>query len=152
MSFRFSDSKLKTENLKPIMFSQYAALGEYVDISQNDPPRLVRNPVRLLGPPIVDPNTINPDPEAGLYDTTIVTNVTAADTRNAQELQQRIKAQGGAIRTDANSSDYIVAANNRLKFSITPVANGKFLIRESNYFWLVVGAAALVGLAVIAKK
>lgn len=134
------------------MFAQYSAFGEFVDISQNDPPRLVRNPIRLLGPPIVAPNVISPDPESGLYDTTIVTTTTAADTRNAQELQSRIKANGGVVRANANSSDYIVAVNNRLKFSVTRAADGSFEIRESSYFWLVVGATALVGLAVIAKK
>lgn len=80
------------------------------------------------------------------------TTTTAADTRNAGELQARIKAAGGALRTNANSSDYIVAVNNRLKFSVTQLSNGQYEIRETQYYWLLIGAAALVGLAVVAKN
>lgn len=125
----------------------------YIPI-EYDPPMLRYGPP---GPQTIErplPNVTADTVSANdvLYDTTVTTTTTAADTRNAQELQGRIKAGGGVVKTNANSSDYIVAVNNRLKFSVTRAVDGSYEIRESNYFWLVVGAAALVGLAVIAKK
>lgn len=81
----------------------------------------------------------------------ITTTTTAANTRNAEELSARIKASGGVVKTNANSSDYIVAVNNRLKFSVTQEPDGSYQIRESSYFWLAIGAVALVGLVVVKK-
>src|SRR5258705_10246998 len=49
----------------------------------------------------------------------IRTTSTAKDARNVQELQSRIKAAGGVLTTSGESSDYLVAVNNKLKFSVT---------------------------------
>ena len=92
---------------------------------------------------------------AGAPDTSsgdvIKTTTTAADTRNVQELQARIRQAGGVLKANANSSDYIVAINNRLKFSVVRVGD-QFEIRESNNFYYLVGAAVLVGVLVLAKR
>ncbi len=82
----------------------------------------------------------------------ITTATTAADVRNAQELQRRIKAGGGVVVANPNSSDYIVAVNNRLKFSVTRNAGGQFEIRESQNFIYLIAAAVIVGALVLLKK
>lgn len=111
----------------------------------NDPPTLRRNP-------------LPPQPDDDLYSgsETVPGNVpgetTAADVRNVAELQARIKAAGGALRTNPNSSDYLVAVNNQLRFSVARQADGSFLITEFSWYWLAIWAAALIGLAVIAKR
>jgi hypothetical protein len=76
----------------------------------------------------------------------------AADSRNVQELQARIKAAGGVLITNLNQSDYIVAINNRLKFSVTRNAAGQFEIRESSNYMYLIGAAVVIGVLLLAKK
>lgn len=82
----------------------------------------------------------------------ITSTTTAADTRNVQELQNRIAKAGGVLTANANSSDYIVAINNRLRFSVTRTANGQFEIRNSQNYLLVIGLAVVVGVLVLARK
>jgi hypothetical protein len=96
------------------------------------------------------------DPNAGVPpDTTleiIKSGATAADARNVQELQRRIQSVGGALTANPNSTDYIVAVNNRLKFSVTQLANGQFVIRESSNFALLIGLAAIAGVVVLSRR
>ena len=82
----------------------------------------------------------------------IKTTTTAADARNVQELQARIKAGGGTLTTNPNSSDYIVAVNNRLKFTVTRNQAGQFEIRESSNYMYLIGAAIVIGILLLAKK
>lgn len=81
---------------------------------------------------------------------TITTTSIAPRVRSAEELSARIKASGGALTVNASDSDYIVAVNNSLRFSITRAANGQFVIRESqNLYWLIglgVAVAAVLAL------
>jgi hypothetical protein len=82
----------------------------------------------------------------------ITTTTTGADTRNVSELQARIKASGGKLTAAANSSDYIVAVNNRLRFSVTRDASGQFVITESqSYLWLI-GLAVVGGIVILASR
>lgn len=73
----------------------------------------------------------------------ITTTVSAPRTRNAEELSARIKAANGALVVSANDSDYIVASNNRLWFSITPQSDGRILIQESQVLYWLIGAGIL---------
>ena len=82
----------------------------------------------------------------------IRTTTTAADARNVQELQTRIRAGGGVLTANPNSSDYIVAINNRLKFSVTRNQAGQYEIRESQNYYYLIGAAVLVGVLLLSKK
>ena len=101
--------------------------------------------------PYVDDPFASAGGSDGDYSETITTATTAADTRNVQELQARIKKANGVVVAGPNSSDYIVAVNNTLRFSVTRRADGAFEIRESQYFWLLVGAGLIVGVLLITK-
>lgn len=74
-----------------------------------------------------------------------------AAASNVQELQKRIRNAGGVLVTPGDSPNYTVAINNTLRFSVTRRQDGSYEIRESQYFWLIVGAAVVVGLLAIAK-
>lgn len=82
----------------------------------------------------------------------ITTTTTAARTRNAGELSAKIKAAGGALVTDVNSSDYIVAVNNSLRYSITRLANGQYRVTESSSYYLLIGGLILIGAMVFLKQ
>src|SRR5690348_8634767 len=82
----------------------------------------------------------------------ITTTTTAARTRNVSELSAKIKAAGGALVTDANSSDYIVAVNNGLRYSVTRLANGQYRITESSNYLLLIGLAALAAVLLLSRQ
>ena len=82
------------------------------------------------------------------YTETITTNAAAS---NVSELQKRIKLAGGVLITTGDSPNYTVAINNTLRFSVARRADGSYEIRESQYFWLLIGAAAIVGVLLITK-
>lgn len=81
----------------------------------------------------------------------ISTTTTGARTRNAGELAARIKAAGGALVVDINSSDYIVAANNGLRFSLIRQADGSYRVLNSNAYLLAIAGIALIGLLVLRR-
>ncbi len=83
-------------------------------------------------------------------DYTEVVKIEAAAS-NVQELQRRIKNAGGVLVTSGDSPNYTVAINNTLRFSVARRSDGSYEIRESQYFWLLIGAAAIVGVLLIAK-
>ncbi len=76
----------------------------------------------------------------------------AARTRNASELSAKIKASGGALVTDINSSDYIVAVNNGLRYSVTKLSNGQYRITESMNWLLLLGVAGIVSVALLSRR
>ena len=78
-------------------------------------------------------------------------NTTAADVRNVAELQRRIRAAGGVLVVGPNSSDYLVAVNNRLRFSVRQVGPDRFEIRESNSATLLI-AVAVIGAVVLFNR
>ena len=82
----------------------------------------------------------------------ITTDVSGARTRSTAELTARIKQAGGALVVDANSSDYIVAANNGLRFSVTRQADGRYQITASNAYLYAIIGAGLIGILLIARK
>ncbi len=77
---------------------------------------------------------------------------TAARTRNTSELSAKIKAGGGALITDINSSDYIVAANNGLRYSVIKLSNGQYRITESSSYYLLIGGLILLGAIIFLKQ
>lgn len=83
----------------------------------------------------------------------ITTTTTAADVRNVAQLQARIKQAGGTLTVNANSSDYIVAVNNGLRFSVAKLANGQYAITDSSqYLVLIVAAAAIAAILLLKGK
>lgn len=82
----------------------------------------------------------------------VTTTSTAPRVRSAEELSARIKANGGAITVSASDSDYIVAVNNSLRFSITRAANNQFIIRESQSLWLLIGLGVAMAAVLILRK
>lgn len=91
--------------------------------------------------------------DGGTDDIEVITaTTTAASSRNVQEVQARIAAAGGALIVGPNSSDYIVAVNNRLKFSVTRRADGQFEIKDSSNYWLVIGVAVIAGAVLISRS
>ena len=93
-----------------------------------------------------------PEPLPDSAADTITTTTTAASARNVSELQAQIRRNGGVITTGPNSSDYLVAVNNRLRFSVTRNASGQFEIRESDYLSWIVGAAAVLGAVLLTRR
>lgn len=101
-----------------------------------------------LGPPPPMRGATDTPP---LIDRVVINAPKGADVRNVQELQGRLRAAGGSLIVGPNSSDYIVAINNNAKFSITRQANGQFLIRESQMFTVLIGAAVIMGLLLVSR-
>lgn len=86
----------------------------------------------------------------GGEDVVSVTTV-AARTRNTGELNAKIKAAGGVLVTDINSSDYIVAVNNGLRFTVTALPDGRYQITESSNWLLLLGAVLIGGLVLFRR-
>ena len=84
-------------------------------------------------------------------DDVITTDTTGARTRTVSELQAIIRAAGGRVVAWPNDSNYIVAVNNGLRFSVTALANGQYAITESNALLYTLIGAGLVGLLLIAR-
>jgi len=82
----------------------------------------------------------------------ITTTTTGARTRNASELSAQIKAAGGTLTVNANDSNYIVAVNNGLRFTVTRLENGQYQIMESMNTYLLAGVALLVGIAILSRR
>jgi hypothetical protein len=82
----------------------------------------------------------------------VTTTTTGARTRTSQELSAQIKRAGGALIVNANDSNYIVAANNPLKFSITRLQNGQFRITESLNYLLLIGVAVVAGVVLLSRR
>ena len=101
-------------------------------IDDSDRPRLVRAPQGQLDIVTVDR--------------------TAADARNVAELQRRLRAAGGALVVSPDSSDYIVAANNGLRFTVTATGDGRYRLTESSGYQLVIGAAILAAVFLILNR
>jgi len=86
-------------------------------------------------------------------DAVIVTDITKSRTRTAAELSSLIKVHGGGLVVpDAYDSNYIVAVNNGLRFSITRLANGQFRITESMNWLLLLGVAGIVGVVLLSRR
>lgn len=84
---------------------------------------------------------------------TISTTASAPRTRNAEELSARIRNAGGALAVNASDSDYLVAINNSLRFSITQTTSGQMVIRESQTLWWVLGfGIALAALLLLRSR
>lgn len=81
----------------------------------------------------------------------ITTTSTAPRTRTANELGARIKAAGGALMVNATDSDFIVATNNRLQFSVTPLPDGRYRITDNTYRNLMIGAL-LIGAVLLLRR
>ena len=138
----------------PISYSDFFAnTGAPVAVSDGDlqtigPPPPMRGATDSQGNPL-------PQGAAGSASSTgdiIQTTTIAAASRNVADLQARIKASAGVLTVNPNSSDYLVAINNRLKFSVTRNAAGQFEIRESSNYMYLIGAAVVVGVLLLAKK
>lgn len=102
---------------------------------------------------LTDPPGWIPDP-ADVVDT-ISINSEAPRTRSAEELAATIKAQGGLLTVTANSSQLLVALNNRLRFSVNRNARGDYEISDrlaGNTLLYVGGAIAAVALVVLLAK
>lgn len=76
----------------------------------------------------------------------------AAQTRSVDELSARLKASGGMLIVDANSSDYIVAVNNGLRFSVTRQADGRFRITQSSAYLYAFIGVALIGALLLVRR
>lgn len=147
------------------MFNQYHGLGELtlpvpsspggsnpsifdprvLDVNPIDPNRQVQSGDVPLGPPpIMD--------EPGSVSNPITTNVLGAQSRNASELEARIKAAGGALVVTPDSSEYIVAANNPLRFTVTKLLNGQFRITANSYLIYALVLGGLLAVAFLAKS
>lgn len=72
-------------------------------------------------------------------------------TRTAAELTAALKAAGGTLVVNANSSELIVAVNNRMSFQIEqdPSDPTKFRISPSNVTLYLLGGGALLLLAAL---
>ncbi len=101
----------------------------------------------ILGPPPVVPDANDlPDED------TIATSSSAPRTRNIEELAARIKQAGGALVVNANDSDYIVAINNGLRYSVVRLANGQYRVTESSNYLLLIVAAVGIGILVLSRR
>lgn len=100
-------------------------------------------------PANLDPNA---QPPAEPLDT-VTTNTDLLSSRNVAQLQAKIKQAGGTLVVNANSSEYIVAVNNGLRFSVTKLANGQYAITDSSqYLVLIVAAAAIAAILLLKGK
>ncbi len=81
----------------------------------------------------------------------ITTTATAPRTRTAGELSERLKASGGALVVNATDSDFIVATNNSLQFSVTALPDGRYRIATS-YTWLILVGVAVAGVVLLSRR
>lgn len=81
----------------------------------------------------------------------ITTTSTAPRTRTAEELAARIKAGNGALVINASDSDFIVATNNSLRFSVTRLSDGRYRVIDNTYRNLVIGVALLIGVVFLSR-
>lgn len=84
----------------------------------------------------------------------ITTDVNAPAARTTAELSARLKAAGGTLIVGPQSSDFIVATNNRLQFSVEPDATrpGMYRITPSYLLWYLVGGGVAFALIVLARQ
>ena len=82
---------------------------------------------------------------------TITITSTAPRTRTASELGTRIKAAGGALVVNATDSDFIVATNNGLQFSVTALPDGRYRVTDNTYRNLLIGVL-LVGAVILTRR
>jgi len=102
--------------------------------------------------PAPEPASSNNSNDNGSADDVVRTTATAATTRNVNELQAQIQRSGGVLTVGPNSSEYLVAVNNRLRFTVTRTASGQFEIQETSYMpWLIGGAAVLAAVLLTRK-
>src|SRR4051812_10286170 len=73
-------------------------------------------------------------------------------TRTVAELKARLKAANGSLVANANDSDFIVATNNGLRFSLTPLGNGQFRITESSAYAFVIAGVIGVGALIFLNR
>lgn len=85
-------------------------------------------------------------------DDVITTITTGARTRNAAELSTQIQAAGGALTVNANDSNYIVAVNNGLRFSVTKLENEQYRVTESFNSILLIALAGIVGIVLLSRR
>lgn len=81
----------------------------------------------------------------------ITTTSTAPRTRTAGELAARIKAGNGALVINASDSDFIVATNNSLQFSVTQLPDGRYRVVDNTYRNLAIGAL-LIGIVILSRR
>jgi hypothetical protein len=86
-----------------------------------------------------------PDPVIDLNEIEVV-NASAPRTATAAELTARIKAAGGALTVKAYSSEWLVAINDSLRFSVERLQSGDYKItsRPLETYALIGGALLLL--------
>jgi len=83
----------------------------------------------------------------------ITISTTAARTRTAAELKARLQAAGGQLIVAPDSSDYIVARNDRWQFNLEALPDGRFQITQSNLVAVAaIGIGGLILLAMVFKN
>jgi len=85
-------------------------------------------------------------------DTVVIDAAPGATSRNVNELSASIKKAGGALVVYPNSSAYLVAINNGLRYSVTAVGNGQYRITEASNTLFLVAIAAVIGLVVLSRR
>ena len=85
-------------------------------------------------------------------DVVVINAPQAAQVRSTDELSARLKASGGVLVVDPNSSDYIVAVNNGLRFSVIRQADGRYRIAQSSAYVFAIAGIALIGLLVLTRR
>lgn len=112
-----------------------------------------------LGLPIFeDLFASEPDPfmQRGVREVDVVTISTEAPRkRTAAELKDAIRRAGGVLVTGPNSSEFIVARNDRWQFKIVRDAQGNYQISEQilgGYLPYILGGGALIFLVTALRK
>lgn len=92
--------------------------------------------------------------EDDLYEVITINGEPGAQTRNVEELSDRIERAGGMVVVGPQSSDFIVAVNNRLRFNVEPDPSspGRYRITQSYGYLLGIGAAVVVLALLLLRK
>lgn len=93
-----------------------------------------------------------PPPIPTLIDRVVINAVPGAKSRTIDELSRSVKAAGGVLTVQPNSSAYIVAVNNGLRFSVVQAGQGNFEIRENQTYLYLIGAAVLAGVLLLSRR
>lgn len=95
----------------------------------------------------------NPSEPPDKIEDVISTASETSRTRTTGELAARIDAAGGVLVVSGNTSDLIVATNNRLSFSVERLLDGRYQItRSSTPALALLGLAAVVGFIFLSRR
>lgn len=97
----------------------------------------------------IDPNE---DPPPGDLGDVIRSSSEGARTRTVAELEAAIRQAGGRLIVNPNDSNYIVAVNNGLRFSVTRLANGQYAVTQSDFLTLLLLGLLGVGALIIISR